>query len=73
MINLLYIVLLAMLALNVSSDVLKGFTLIGDSLRRTIDNATKENELSTPTLRNNTKPTPPRSSPGSTRPWPSKP
>ena len=44
MINLLYIVLLAMLALNVSSDVLKGFTLIGDSLRRTIDNATKENE-----------------------------
>ena len=44
MINLLYIVLLAMLALNVSRDVLKGFTLIGDSLRRTIDNATKENE-----------------------------
>lgn len=43
MINLMYIVLMAMLALNVSSDVLKGFTLIGDSLRRTTDNAMKEN------------------------------
>ncbi len=44
MINLMYIVLMAMLALNVSSDVLKGFTLIGDSLRRTIDNANEENK-----------------------------
>lgn len=44
MINLMYIVLLAMLALNVSSDVLKGFTLIGDSLKRTIDNAAQENK-----------------------------
>ena len=44
MINLMYIVLMAMLALNVSSDVLKGFTLIGDSLNRTIDNAMKENQ-----------------------------
>ena len=44
MINLMYIVLMAMLALNVSSDVLKGFTLIGDSLKRTTDNAMKENE-----------------------------
>lgn len=44
MINLMYIVLMAMLALNVSSDVLKGFSLIGDSLKRTIDNAMKENE-----------------------------
>ena len=43
MINLMYIVLMAMLALNVSSDVLKGFTLIGDSLKRTTDNAMKEN------------------------------
>lgn len=44
MINLMYIVLMAMLALNVSSDVLKGFSLISDSLRRTTDNAMKENE-----------------------------
>lgn len=44
MINLMYIVLMAMLALNVSSDVLKGFSLIGDSLKRTTDNAMKENE-----------------------------
>lgn len=44
MINLMYIVLMAMLALNVSSDVLKGFTLIGYSLKRTTDNAMKENQ-----------------------------
>ena len=44
MINLMYIVLMAMLALNLSSDVLKGFTLIGDSLKRTTDNAIKDNE-----------------------------
>lgn len=44
MINLMYIVLMAMLALNVSSDVLKGFTLIGESLVRTTGNAIKENE-----------------------------
>lgn len=44
MINLMYVVLMAMLALNVSSDVLKGFSLIGDSLKRTIDNAIKEND-----------------------------
>lgn len=44
MINLMYIVLLAMLALNVSSDVLKGFALVGDSLRRTTENAMKEND-----------------------------
>ncbi len=44
MINLMYIVLLAMLALNVSSDVLKGFTLVGESLGRSTANAMKENE-----------------------------
>lgn len=43
MINLMYILLMAMLALNVSSDVLKGFTLVGDSLKRTTGNAMKEN------------------------------
>ena len=39
MINLMYIVLMAMLALNVSNDVLKGFRLVGDSLQRTTTNA----------------------------------
>lgn len=43
MINLMYVVLMAMLALNVSNDVLKGFVLVGDSLDRTIGNAEKEN------------------------------
>ena len=44
MINLMYIVLLAMLALNVSNEVLKGFDIVGDSLNRTTANAAKENE-----------------------------
>lgn len=44
MINLMYILLMAMLALNVSSDVLKGFTLVSDSLERTTANAMKENQ-----------------------------
>ncbi len=44
MINLMYIVLLAMLALNVSSDVLNGFALVEESLRRTTGNAMKENQ-----------------------------
>lgn len=39
----MYILLMAMLALNVSNDVLKGFHLIGDSLERTTTNAAKEN------------------------------
>ena len=34
MINLMYVVLMAMLALNVSSDVLNGFSLVEDSLLR---------------------------------------
>lgn len=43
MINLMYILLLAMLALNVSSDVLKGFRLVGESLERSVTDAEKEN------------------------------
>ena len=43
MINLMYVLLMAMLALNVSNDVLKGFRLVGDSLNRTTSNAAKEN------------------------------
>ncbi len=43
MINLMYLVLLAMLALNVSSDVLKGFSLVDESLNRSTANATMQN------------------------------
>ncbi len=43
MINLMYIVLMAMLALNVSTEVLNGFSIVEESLNRTILNSTKEN------------------------------
>lgn len=43
MINLMYIVLMALLALNVSSDVLNGFSLVDESLTRTTANSTKQN------------------------------
>ena len=43
MINLMYVVLMAMLAMNVSSDVLNGFTVVYDSLTRSADNATLQN------------------------------
>ncbi len=44
MINLMYIVLTAMLALNVSSDVLNGFSQVEDGLTRTNKNITERNE-----------------------------
>ena len=43
MINLMYIVLMAMLALNVSTEVLEGFSVVEDSLNRTISGSMKEN------------------------------
>ncbi|MGI6243299.1 MAG: gliding motility protein GldM [Prevotella sp.] len=43
MINLMYIVLLAMLALNISTEVLNGFAVVEESLARTTDNASREN------------------------------
>lgn len=43
MINLMYVVLMAMLALNVSTEVLNGFSIVEESLRRTTANSTKEN------------------------------
>ena len=43
MINLMYIVLLAMLAMNISSDVLNGFTIVEDSLSKSSVNATLQN------------------------------
>lgn len=43
MINLMYIVLLAMLALNISPDVLNGFTLVEDGLKRSTANSSDAN------------------------------
>ena len=43
MINLMYIVLTAMLALNVSSDVLNGFSQVHDSILRTNKNIAARN------------------------------
>ena len=45
MINLMYIVLTAMLALNVSSDVLNGFSQVQDSIDRTNLNMTARNGI----------------------------
>ncbi len=45
MINLMYVVLMAMLALNISSDVLEGFSLIDESLRNTAQSASRENQV----------------------------
>lgn len=44
MINLMYLVLMALLALNVSSDVLNGFSLVDESLNRSTANSSKQNE-----------------------------
>ena len=44
MINLMYVVLMAMLALNVSTEVLNGFSIVEDSINRTTANASKENQ-----------------------------
>jgi len=43
MINLMYVVLMAMLALNVSNEVLNGFSIVGESIGRTTENAIKDN------------------------------
>lgn len=45
MINLMYVVLMAMLALNVSTEVLNGFSLVEESLSHTTANAAKENQV----------------------------
>ncbi|MBP5776549.1 MAG: gliding motility protein GldM [Prevotella sp.] len=44
MINLMYVVLMAMLALNVSTEVLNGFSIVEESLNRTTGNSAKENQ-----------------------------
>ncbi len=43
MINLMYVVLMALLALNVSTEVLDGFSVVEDSLRRTAQTSSDEN------------------------------
>jgi len=43
MINLLYVVLMAMLALNISTEVLDGFSIVEESLNRTTTNSSEEN------------------------------
>ena len=45
MINLMYVVLMAMLALNVSTEVLNGFSIVEESIGRTAANAAKENQV----------------------------
>ena len=45
MINLMYVVLMAMLALNVSTEVLNGFSIVEESLKRTTQNASLENHV----------------------------
>ncbi len=44
MINLMYVVLMAMLALNVSADVLEGFSLVDEGLNRSKENSNIQNE-----------------------------
>ena len=44
MINLIYVVLMAMLAINVSPEVLDGYNLLQDSLINAIKNSSSENE-----------------------------
>ena len=44
MINLMYVVLMAMLAMNVSTQVLDGFSIVEESLQRSTDNSAKENQ-----------------------------
>ena len=46
MINLMYLVFIAMMALNVSSEVLDGFELVEGSLRTSIDNSSRRQDRS---------------------------
>ena len=45
MINLMYLVFIAMMALNVSSEVLDGFELVENGLRTSIANTTNRNTI----------------------------
>ena len=67
MINLMYIVLTAMLALNVSSDVLDGFVQVEDGLARTNANVGRRNDAIYSQLKTFT-----HQNPGKGTPWLSK-
>lgn len=45
MINLMYIVFIAMVALSISTEVLDGFVLVEDSMRTSINNTTNRNDI----------------------------
>lgn len=45
MINLMYLVFIAMMALNVSSEVLNGFDLVEEGLQQTIKSTTEQNSI----------------------------
>ena len=44
MINLMYVILMAMLAMNVSTEVLNGFSMVEEGLNRSTDNSARENQ-----------------------------
>ena len=43
MINLMYVILMAMLALNISTEVLNGFSIVEEGINRTTANSAEEN------------------------------
>lgn len=45
MINLMYLVFIAMMALSISTEVLDGFVLVEDSMRTSINNTTRRNDI----------------------------
>ncbi len=45
MIAMMYLFLTAMLALNVSSDILRGFTLVNQSLQKSLETTSKKNDI----------------------------
>ena len=45
MIGMMYLVLMALLALNVSKEVLEAFVLVDESLTKTTENSSTKNEL----------------------------
>lgn len=45
MIGMMYLVLTALLALNVSSDILNSFVIVDESILKTSENATKKNQI----------------------------
>lgn len=45
MINLMYLVFIAMMALSISTEVLDGFVLVEDSMRTSINNTSRRNDI----------------------------